>query len=325
MDGLGPYLSHRYGAAPSGPPSMAELAQARAQLQAQDPLYGFGYDAFGAPGWMPGPLAPYWDAAVGLLRDMGQNTVTGFGYLARLPGHTLDAGKDALGTVADLAASGATRAATKVREKSRELERKFEEYQAKGAEFDRKLAEIARTDPAGAQQLERETYGAMAGAKAAFLQASAQFARASGAMSDKTIRIIRRLRAEGTTETLSGEDFGLADAGVVSVGVPGGVALASAVAAVVIIVAAIWLLTALVRDLTIGTQQADQTLFEQERQRALEDGATEEEATDRALETVETLGKGRLNINEALPWVFGIAAAGIGLPVIYRVVKDLRG
>ena len=128
------------------------------------------------------------------------------------------------------------------------------------------------------------------------------------------------LRSEATTETLSGEDFG--DGGAISI--PTAVAVAGAVVALVVIVAAIYLLATLIKDLTIGTQQADQSLFEQERDRAITAGASEEEATEHALDVVRNLQKGRLNINKALPWVFGIAAVAVGVPTIYKVVKDLR-
>ena len=295
-----------------------------------DPLgpYLAGYrslelEEFGAPSWMPGPLASAWDRASSFLSSLGENTRVGWAYMIRVGGPAARAvAQQQLETIADLSTRGAAWATNKVREKSRELERVYSEYESKKAEFDRKADELAKTDPARAEQIRSETYGAGKAAKEAFLRATSRFAEGASALSGRAQTIIRRMRAEaGLSPVQLQGSFG--DAGVISV--PTGAAVGAAAVAVVAIVATIYLLKSLLTDLTTGTQQVDQSLFEVERQRLIAAGYSEEEARKTALSTVDDLREDRFNLNKALPWVFGIALAGIGLPAIYKGIKEVRG
>ena len=297
-----------------------------ALLEAQGVYVGFGVDAFGAPSWMPGAIAPYWDRAATVLSRIGPNTEAGWSYMVRLNpiGLGWSVVQAQLDVIADAGTKSAAWATNKVRNKSRELAQVFEQYQTTKATFDARIEELAKTDPVKAEVLRGETYGAMQGPKSAFLQATSKFAQAADSMSQKTQGIIRQLRAEsGLTPIHMSGHSRLGDAGVISI--PTATAIGGAVIALIVVGASIYLIKTLITDLTIGVQQADQSLFEQERQRGIDSGLDEEQAVERALEITNQMREGRLDLNSALPWIFGIVGVGVGLPLIYKTVKDIRG
>ena len=244
--------------------------------------------------------------------DLTSRAKSGYHRLRSLAGAAGDAARRKAAELEALAQSSRAEFQRRLDEEVAELEEKINQYHRERREFLRELDTLQKLNPSEAASI-RAGYTTKADSiLSAFRSATENIDSWAPHVPDRIMRLLRALRGD---QFQGSARFG--DAGMISG--PMAVAVAVSVAVVLAIVAA----GLLIRELQTGKVRVADAIYQEHYKAGIERGLNPDAAHEAAEKARDAALKTGFDFNEALPWIFGISAAAIGLPYIFRTVKEI--
>lgn len=246
--------------------------------------------------------------------DLTSRAKSGYDRLRSLAGAAGDAARRKAAELEALAQSSRAEFQRRVDEEVAELEEKINQYHRERREFLRELDTLQKLNPSKAASI-RAGYTTKADSiLSAFRSATENIDSWAPHVPDRIMRLLRALRGD---QFQGSARFGVADGGVISG--PMAIALGVSVAVLLGIVAA----GLLIRELQTGKVRVSEAIYQEHYEAGVERGLSPDAAHEAAEKARDAALKTGFDFNEALPWIFGISAAAIGLPYLFRTVKEI--
>lgn len=239
--------------------------------------------------------------------DLTSRAKSGYDRLRSLAGAAGDAARRKAAELEALAQSSRAEFQRRVDEEVAELEEKINQYHRERREFLKELDTLQKLNPSKAASI-RAGYTTKADSiLSAFRSATENIDSWSPHVPDRIMRLLRALRGEQFQGSARfGDRFG-------AVQVP-------VVVAVVLGIVAAGLLT---RELQTGKIRVAEAIYQEHYEAGIKRGLSPDAAHEAAEKARDAALKTGFDFNEALPWIFGISAAAIGLPYLFRTVKEI--